>query len=773
MRLFFVLLILPALLGGHELVPLPRQITHETGQLLVDVQTAVIAPADLQEPARVIASALQKTTGFLHRIRTPQQVGRMRFKRAVRLTLDPSLEQTGSYLLKVTPEGVSLSAAGPTGMMHGAQTLVNLLPVTQKPQQRALLSAMTIKDHPEIPRRIFHLDIGSHLFSTDNLKSIIDWLSFHKINELHLQLNNNHGWRMESTTFPKLHEIGSVRASTPPYGDRTGSDSTEYGGYYTQDKLRELIEHARKRQVRLIPGFSLTTGAASMVAAYPDLGDKPTKVAPVWNAGPVGLNDSKDTLNFLDQLFAEVAGLFPENEIRLEGTETPLHRKVQEILAKHKRVSFSADSLPSTDLSSYPRPADDELLVDAKREAEGGFNPVSRVYQIRPEGGGVQATLRTEFVHDFKKLEYLVFPRIAAFSEAAWLPASSLKYEEFRTRLKSLNRRYRFSGINASKTYDPPVGQSLHDTVIRSSMTARPNHPAELIFDGRRETFFRSATNPRQGDHLTLEFPWPATGTISITTGLPGTTTDILELGLLELSEDGKVWHTSAPFIAGAVECAITQTTRFLRIRLTDNQSHPLLLHEVSLSEPLLAPLHQESRTVQLPITRKEIILSFEVDFRNHPRHRPAILEARRFFFDQWIPLARQLGVAHELKTPRNFKIAAGEPNVTTPAEVKKWMLAQMIPWLQNYPATAPNWFQSGFASLILGNQPAKPSPSKCFEGGPESAAFLKWIADTYGGSTLTSISGDCQRGHYRDLQWQKLTRKSLNELVESYQASN
>ena len=121
MRLFFVLLILPALLGGHELVPLPRQITPGTGQLLVDVQTAVIAPANLQEPARVIASALQKTTGFLHRIRTPQQVGRMRFKRAVRLTLDPSLEQTGSYLLKVTPEGVSLSAAGPAGMMHGAQ----------------------------------------------------------------------------------------------------------------------------------------------------------------------------------------------------------------------------------------------------------------------------------------------------------------------------------------------------------------------------------------------------------------------------------------------------------------------------------------------------------------------------------------------------------------------------------------------------------------------------------------------------------------------------
>jgi hypothetical protein len=773
MRFPSLLLFLPALLGAQELVPLPRKITQGSGQLLVDVRTAVIAPAELTGSAEVLATALQKTTGFLHRIRTPEQVGRMRFKRAIRLSLDSSMQRKGSYRLKVTPEGATITAGDPTGVMHGAQTLANLLPVSQKNQQRALLSAMTIEDHPETSRRIFHLDVGSHLFPTDDLKSLIDWLSFHKINEFHLQLNNNHGWRMESLAFPKLHKIGSVRSSTPPYGDRSGSDSTEYGGFYTQDKMRELVKHARKREVRIIPGFSLTTGAAPIIAAYPELGEQPARVVPVWKTAPVGLRDSESTLNFLDKLFTEVAGIFPDHEIRLEGPKAPLHSRIESLLAKGQTKLFWADSLPSTDLSRYPRPAPDELLIDPKREAEGGFNPVSQVYQIKTVPGGAQATLRTEFVHDFEKLEYLVFPRLAAFAEATWLPADSLNYEDFRNRLQALQRRYRDSGIIFSEPYDPPVAQTLHNTVVRTSMTARSDHPAQLIFDGRPETFFRSANHPRKDDHLTLEFPWAATGTVSVTTGLPGTTTEILESGMLELSADGQTWHTSVPFIAGTAESPVRDTTRFLRIRASDGQDHPLILHEVSLSEPLLAPLHEESRSIELPITKKKITLTFRADFRDHPGLRASILEARAIYFSEWLPLARKLGVSHEPKTPRDFEIEGGEPNVTVKTEVRRWMLSRMIPWLQNYPETAPDWFQSGLASLLLEDLPAQPKKSKYLEGGPESAAFLKWIEKTYGGSVLTTISSDCQRGQYRDILWNKLTQKSLEELAEGYRASN
>ena len=144
MRLFLLLLCLPTLLGAQDLIPLPRKITPGSGQLLVDVQTAVIAPAELEEHARVIALALQKTTGFLHRIRTPEQLGLIKLNRPVRLSLNGPADQPGSYQLKITPKGTHITAGDHAGLMHGAQTFANLLPVFSKPRQRALLDAVTM-----------------------------------------------------------------------------------------------------------------------------------------------------------------------------------------------------------------------------------------------------------------------------------------------------------------------------------------------------------------------------------------------------------------------------------------------------------------------------------------------------------------------------------------------------------------------------------------------------------------------------------------------------
>lgn len=769
MRLLFVILLFPTLLGAQDLVPRPRKITPGDGQLLVDVQTAVIAPAPLAEHARLIAAALQKTTGFLHRVRTPEQVGLMRFKRAIRLSLEGPATPVGAYRLEITTEGVTLSAGDQTGLMHGAQSLVNLLPVFEKPRQRAFLPAQIIEDHPESPRRVFHLDVGSHLYPTEKLKSLVDWLSFHKINELHLQLHNNHGWRFESVAYPQLHEVGSVRASTPPYGDRTGSDSTEYGGYYTRDNLRDLVNHAQKRGVTVVPGLSLTTGASALIAAYPALGQQPTKVAPVWQSEPTGLIDGDKSLAFLDTLLGELAEIFPAPEIRFEGPETALHEKVRKLLTKHQRKLFLASSLPATDLSLYPRPAADELLINPNREAEGGFNPVGEVYRFQPTRDGGQATLRTEFAHDFAKLEYLVFPRIAAFAEATWRPAGQLDYDNFRTRLESLMRRYRLAGLHPSEAYHPAVAQTRHGTVVRSSMEAEPDHPAELVFDGKADSFYRSAGYPSRDDHLTLEFPWPVTGSITVTTGVPGTTTDILESGVLELSADGRHWHHTLPLIAGAGKVTVKQATRFARIRATDDQSHPIVLHEVVLSEPLLAPLHEETRTIELPVTKKEIELTFRADFRDHPELRPVVVEARRLYFEQWLPLALKLGVSHFPGTPRTFHLTIPETGLSADVEVKRWMLAQMIPWLQGEPENAPAWFQSGLAALLLNELPAKPSRAKSLEGGPESAAFLRWLATTYGDGLLSHVSLDCRLGRYRKDLWKTLTQKSLEELVQAY----
>jgi hexosaminidase len=769
MRILALLILTLATVRGQGLIPYPKSLAPREGQFLVDARTAVIAPQEFEDHARLIASAVQRTTGFLHRVMTPEQVGLMRIKRTIRLSLGPPDAPTGSYRLEVTPEGVSLKAPDRLGLMHGAQTFVNLLPVAPKPMQRALINACLIEDGPGVKRRVFHLDVGAHLFPTDDLKSLVDWLSFHKLNELHLQLNNDHGWRMESKTFPKLHQIGSVRPSTPPYGDRTGSDSEEYGGYYTRKNLIDLVEHARSRGVVIIPAFALNSGASALIASYPELGDETVKVASTWESRQVGMIENEGSLAFLEKLFGEVATIFPADEVRIEGPESPLHQKLRAILQKHERKLFNPTSLPTTDFSLYPRPAAEELLRSPETEAEGGFNPVSTVYQLQPGPEGAQATLRTQFVHDYRKLEYLVFPRIAAFSEACWLPASPRKYDEFRTRLKAMQSRYRTLGLFSSVPYHAPAARVLYDARVTTSLKMRRDHDAIFAFDGNEETFLWSQDGVSENDHWTLELPWPATGQVRINTGTPGSESGILESGVLEQSNDGKVWTTLVPFIAGRAETDLENPPRFLRIRATGEQETALILHEVNFSEALLMPLHREVRTLKLPITNEMVELTFKADFREHPEIRNQVMQVRKIFFEQWLTLGMKLGVAHEKGTPRVFELKAGEPGQLAPPDVRRWTLGKLIPHLQSYPDTAPAWFQTGLVSFLLEEFPKDPDRTKALDGGPSSAAFLKWLASKHTDQLLSNISGDCRRGRYRDSLWKTMTGQTLAELTQAY----
>ena len=247
--------------------------------------------------------------------------------------------------------------------------------------------------------------------------------------------------------------------------------------------------------------------------------------------------------------------------------------------------------------------------------------------------------MRTEFVHDFKKLEYLVFPRIAAFSEAAWLPASSLKYEEFRTRLKSLDQRYRFSGINASKTYDPPFSL-LHDTVIRSSMTAAPTI-GRAHFDGEGDFF--TLPNPEA-----IISPWfLRLPTNHLDHNRPATT-DILNWGCLNCRKTERS-GIPQPFIAGAVECA--PETAASENQTMDNQVTPCSFTRQSLGT-LLAPLPGKPHDPATDLEKRSSSASRSISkpSKTSPGHsRSSTLLLRPM--DPPRPPARS---RPELKTPRN-----------------------------------------------------------------------------------------------------------------------
>ena len=770
MRLPIVFSTLMAPLLSATLIPMPREIVLSEGKLVVDVQTAVIAPDYLAPQAEVLTAALQKTTGYVHRFRTIKQVARIRYKRAIKLSLG-KFEKPEFYRIEITPEGATIQGSDIPGLMHGIQTMAQLLPIAEQPLPRALIPSQIIQDWPENPRRIFHLDVSAHLFATDDLKSLIDWLSFHKLNELHLQLNGDHGWRMESLKFPKLHKVGSIRASTPPFGDPTGSDSTEYAGYYSREKIKELIAHANSRAITVVPTFTFTTGATSLIASYPELGDSPLRVANTWKDRQVGILQTESTLEFLEGLLAEVAELFPAEHIRVQGGQSEFHDSLEKITARHRKKLLLSDNIKTTDFSVYSRRKEAELLLAAKLEAEEGFNPVHKVYQWQPAPLS-QASLRTRYVHEFAKLQYLVFPRIAAFAEATWLPASNLNYVEFRTRLDSLDKRYRLGKVYASLVYHPPAKKASYDSIITSSIEAREGYSPELIFDGKLDSFFWSLGGLKDNDHLTAEFPWPATGEVTVNTGKNGITAGILESGILELSKDGNTWGNPKELFEGSATLPVPQGTRFVRIRATAPQDEPLIFSELLLTPALLTPVHQEKREVELRFKKKKIELTFKVDFSKNPEFRDEVEIARKVFFENWLPLAKRIGTADYPDTPRTFEIESGEPGNLTEAQVKDWVFKRLIPQLQNYPANPPNWIVTGIQARLRGDIAKDPDKRKFKEGGSQTAAFFDWIAKTHREESLIAISQDCRNGSYRETRWKLFTRKSLAELAALYQAA-
>jgi hypothetical protein len=774
MRICAILTLLLVHTSAAGLIPRPRIVQGGDGGLVVDVQTRVIAAKNLAGHAEVLIKALEKSTGFVHQSFTPEKVGRRKFRRSIRLGLADS-EKEAFYRLEVTSEEATIIGSDRAGLMHGVQTFTQLLPVGADPIPRSVIAAQVIEDWPATARRIFHLDVSAHLFPTDDLKILIDWLSFHKLNEFHLQLNGDHGWRMESLKYPKLHEIGSVRASTPPYGDPTGSDSTEYGGYYSQENLKDLVSYAQSREVEIVPTFTFAEGASAIIAAYPDLGKAPVEVANTWEDRKVGLLPNEKSLQFIDQILKETATIFPSLFVRIQG-EGGLNQQVTEVLAKQKKELFEPRNVVTSDFSVYSRPKDAELLFSPKREAEEGFNPVRKVFDLKVDKIA-QATLRTRNVREIGKLHHLVFPRIAAFASATWEPTGSRNYEDFRTCLDDLTRRYHNSGIKSSLAYDPPAAQALGGTIITSSLISRELHPHVAIFDGDPETFFWSRNGLNPEDHLTLEFPWPINGDLTIATGRAGgidpTAPGVLLDGVLELSPDGKKWDSPVGFFDGLTTTTVPKGTRFARIRITAGQDDPLVLHEITLSEPLLMPRHKESRIFEYSLTDERVELTFQADFSGHPEFREEIDTIRRIFFAEWYPLGIKLGVAFLPDTPRGFAIKPGEPGEMSPKEARTWFLKRWIPALQNYPANAPRWFATGMVSNILGDLPENPVKLKNLDGGPESAAFLDWISKKYGEDLLTAVSQDCRAGRYDPSLWKILTKFTLEELSGQYQDQN
>ncbi|MBK9416509.1 MAG: family 20 glycosylhydrolase [Flavobacteriales bacterium] len=228
------------------------------------------------------------------------------------------------YSLSVTAKTITINAVEEAGLFRGSRTLIQLL---QQGRTTGSLSCLTISDHPRFPWRGMHLDVCRHFFPVEFVKKYIDLLARYKMNSFHWHLTEDQGWRMEIKSHPKLTEVGAWRKGSQvgPYSRRE-YDSIPYGGFYTQDEIREVVAYAAARHINVVPEIELPGHAMAALAAYPHLGctGGPYEVQKGWGVfEDVFCAGNDSTFAMLEDVLVEVMELFPSPYIHIGGDECP------------------------------------------------------------------------------------------------------------------------------------------------------------------------------------------------------------------------------------------------------------------------------------------------------------------------------------------------------------------------------------------------------------------------------------------------------------------
>ena len=261
--------------GVQNVVPYPNQVEHADGHF--NVAGASVSYDTCLDEATVnviksFAARLSRITGVESAVSAGSQDAGFVF------AYDESVPAE-AYILDVTPEGVRVEASDLRGFNYAVQTIKQMLPVAifgsnPAPGASWTLPAVKINDAPRFAYRGLHLDEGRHFFGVEEVKRYLDIMEVHKLNKFHWHLTEDQGWRIEIKKYPRLTEVGAVRAGTCIKKDFTSHDGVPYGKgmWYTQDQIREIVAYAASKGIDVIPEIDLPGHMLGALAAYPELG---------------------------------------------------------------------------------------------------------------------------------------------------------------------------------------------------------------------------------------------------------------------------------------------------------------------------------------------------------------------------------------------------------------------------------------------------------------------------------------------------------------------
>jgi len=230
-----------------------------------------------------------------------------------------------------TDKRTTIEASSPAGVAYALTFLRQMMPVevwgiVRSELARIELPKFVINDGPKFPWRGVHLDVARHFWSVAAVCRLIDLIAAHRLNKLHLHLNDDQGWRVEIPTWPRLTEIGSRRRSSPLGHEDDGvDDGVAHGGFYDANDLATIRDHAAKRCVQVIPEIDLPGHAQAVIASYAQLGnvDEPVEVWTRWGISEHVLNPGTEALDFAEEVVCYVASLFPGSPVHIGGDECP------------------------------------------------------------------------------------------------------------------------------------------------------------------------------------------------------------------------------------------------------------------------------------------------------------------------------------------------------------------------------------------------------------------------------------------------------------------
>lgn len=363
-----------------DIIPKPVSVEMGNSYFAVTEQTLVTIGGRVpNQNAAYISERLKELTGYTLRTmlidRTPE--GSISFQVDNKMTSVPAQ----GYQLKVGSDGVRITAPDVEGVMNGAQTLFQIM--TAKGSVKNRIPYVEITDYPRFGWRGMMLDVSRQFFDKEFVMRYIDWLAAHKMNIFHWHLTDDNGWRLEIKSYPDLTLKGAWRGPGEVLAPAYGSGNQRYGGYYTQDDIREVVAYAKARNVQIMPEIEIPGHSRAVVASYPHVECNTSdstksvqgEVRNVWCVG------REENYRMLDKIIREITGLFPFEYIHIAGDEVNMSAwgSCPECQALMKKEGFTE----RIQLQNYfVRRV--EKIIEKHGKKMGGFNEIMKGGELSP-----------------------------------------------------------------------------------------------------------------------------------------------------------------------------------------------------------------------------------------------------------------------------------------------------------------------------------------------------------------------------------------------------